>query len=1008
MPDVLDFITRCLPFGSGYCNLHWKTPGKPGMPGKSFANPEDLIAYAEAHKNVADIYFCLSSQSVAGERLGKNVVAHKAIYLDVDGYKAEKGYGTLGEALDAVKAFVSVAALPLPSAVVCSGGGWHVYWISDKTLTEAEWRPYADGLWALAQKHGLTADAGVTTDSVRVLRVPGSFNHKEATPRAVELVELLPTDYDFESALGHIRVAPTSLRRAKTADNCDIAKFTGQQILEPADDRGLGLGFNDAPLALEPLLGEGGCPHLVDACRTHGAHYAQPLWHLDALLSSFLENGRAVFHYISKGHPSYYWGSADAMFDRKVNEKEERGLGWPSCAALEAAGCKSCAACPHKGKIRSPLNLTRTQTTPLLSDPNAGGSTPLRESGPAGAADVGSSAAPPFDPNPLGIPREYKIVNDRICKHVMKTLPDGSRHYEDIRLISTRLWDVYMSADPAGLNFTCATSLNATKECFVPMTALNTKQTLKAAFLENEVFIVHGREEDTVEFVQSWMEKVREAHEAHKHHPYGWVTKEGGEIEGFVYGGTMYLKDGTVRAVRTDPRLLERFRPYGKKEVWFEALDLITKQPRVELEILVAASFASPLLRFTGKYGVLLAATSDTGKNKSTAIDIGNAVWGNPKRVKGSNRSSLKAMMNQSAKTQNLPLYWDDVKNKKMMTDVCDYADSQSEGVQGQKMTSKQTEAETGEWESILIVGSNESVTDAILKRTSTNAASLVRVFEFEVREPKDTDAGRISDAIADPLKHSLQYNFGQVGAVYAQWLGSDPEGLRKIVAGFHQQFIDTVKPMHEERYWTSLCAILYAGAYCANKIGANFHLDQIWTFLVTLYMERRNLLESEHVGGGTAENSEAYLTGFFKTQNGNTAATYDYNSGRGPGRHLRPLDLPDFQRFPSATVNVHWVVDAKLLRISRPAFRAYLDEAKASSTIVLSGLKKHFGMTQQRRVDLASGIGGNTSGPEDILVFPIKPGSWLENQLLKKLPVTQRDQSAAGPGSDDTGLAPQ
>ena len=100
----------------------------------------------------------------------------------------------------------------------------------------------------------------------------------------------------------------------------------------PADDRGIGLGFNDAPLALEPLLGEGGCPHLVDACRTHGAHYAQPLWHLDALLATFLEDGRKVFHYMSNGHPSYNSADTDAIFDRKVNDTGG-GLGWPSCAA---------------------------------------------------------------------------------------------------------------------------------------------------------------------------------------------------------------------------------------------------------------------------------------------------------------------------------------------------------------------------------------------------------------------------------------------------------------------------------------------------------------------------------------------------------------------------------------------------------------------------------------------------------------------------------------------------
>ena len=76
-----------------------------------------------------------------------------------------------------------------------------MYWISDKPLTRAEWEPYADGLWALVQKHGLKADA-VTTDAARILRVPGTFNKKQDIPRPVEIKLLQPTDIDFAATLG--------------------------------------------------------------------------------------------------------------------------------------------------------------------------------------------------------------------------------------------------------------------------------------------------------------------------------------------------------------------------------------------------------------------------------------------------------------------------------------------------------------------------------------------------------------------------------------------------------------------------------------------------------------------------------------------------------------------------------------------------------------------------------------------------------------------------------------
>src|SRR5208283_1538708 len=106
---------------------------------------------------------------------------------------------TVREALEVVLKFVHAAQLPFPTALVCSGGGWHVYWISDKPLTVPEWKTYAEGLYALALKHGLKCDP-VTTDAARILRVPGTFNHKTAPPKPVTLRHL-GASYDFKSTL---------------------------------------------------------------------------------------------------------------------------------------------------------------------------------------------------------------------------------------------------------------------------------------------------------------------------------------------------------------------------------------------------------------------------------------------------------------------------------------------------------------------------------------------------------------------------------------------------------------------------------------------------------------------------------------------------------------------------------------------------------------------------------------------------------------------------------------
>ena len=204
------FMRRVVPWpesheAAGFVNLHWtfwdgdEPPANPswcGIPTKSVQEFMKALAWVRARKNTRDIYFCLSLQSqtrrnkrgrVVAARSKSNALALKAIWLDIDVKEPPKGYATLTDALAALSAFCDSIALPPPSAVVLSGGGLHIYWISDKPLTPDEWRPYAEGLKGAAVKFGLKCDAGCTTDAARVLRVPGTFNYKRHLKRPVVL-----------------------------------------------------------------------------------------------------------------------------------------------------------------------------------------------------------------------------------------------------------------------------------------------------------------------------------------------------------------------------------------------------------------------------------------------------------------------------------------------------------------------------------------------------------------------------------------------------------------------------------------------------------------------------------------------------------------------------------------------------------------------------------------------------------------------------------------------------
>jgi hypothetical protein len=128
------------------------------------------------------------SQADPKKRSQKNAIKLKAFWVDVDVKNLPSGYTTLEEALRAIAAFVDVSHMPPPSALIGSGGGCHIYWILGKGITVDEWRPLATALKNLLIDKKLICDTGVTTDAARILRVPGTFNHKTGVKRPVEFI----------------------------------------------------------------------------------------------------------------------------------------------------------------------------------------------------------------------------------------------------------------------------------------------------------------------------------------------------------------------------------------------------------------------------------------------------------------------------------------------------------------------------------------------------------------------------------------------------------------------------------------------------------------------------------------------------------------------------------------------------------------------------------------------------------------------------------------------------
>jgi hypothetical protein len=370
----------------GFVNVHF-TVKKDGYDrhlwnGKACTTVDEAVSYVGWALGLAEtqaIYVCMSSQSeceiktnAAGRpnrkaiRRAENAVAVKDLWLDIDYKGGEHGYDTKEEAIAALVDFIQKTGLPKPSVIVSTGGGLHIHWVMDRALPPAEWAPLAFALSEATKQLRLKCDSQVTVDCARVLRIPGTINKKYGDARLVEMLSCKDFTYSVEriaKALEPYKVTVPKLAIAKPfLENPELWAAGPARALITAGpvENTLGAGIEprqSQPIDLDEVTRE--CPFFADALATGGAMHTQPLWNLAILGSTFTKGGRADAHRLGCQHPGYTQQSTDEMFDRKDKEREGRGLGWPTCAAISAAGSKQCQGCPHFGSGKSPLHLGR-------------------------------------------------------------------------------------------------------------------------------------------------------------------------------------------------------------------------------------------------------------------------------------------------------------------------------------------------------------------------------------------------------------------------------------------------------------------------------------------------------------------------------------------------------------------------------------------------------------------------------------------------------------------------
>ncbi|MDK1032811.1 MAG: primase C-terminal domain-containing protein, partial [Planctomycetia bacterium] len=145
-----------------------------GIPLQDFC-PLPLKSLPRFHKDTHDIYFGVAPRH-REDGHADAIVSTPTLWLDVDGKAFPRGKAEALAKLNKLDSF-------RPNIIVDSGNGFHAYWLLDKPVPIVD----AQGIMQ-ALKHAVSDALDNVSDAPRILRVPGTLNHKNGTRLPVKVV----------------------------------------------------------------------------------------------------------------------------------------------------------------------------------------------------------------------------------------------------------------------------------------------------------------------------------------------------------------------------------------------------------------------------------------------------------------------------------------------------------------------------------------------------------------------------------------------------------------------------------------------------------------------------------------------------------------------------------------------------------------------------------------------------------------------------------------------------
>jgi P4 family phage/plasmid primase-like protien len=322
---------------------------------------EEAVEYCASKATAFDVYAAVGlqqqqpQQRIRGTESG--VVSLPGLWADVDiAGPAHKATNLPPTEADA-RILIASSSLK-PSVIVRSGFGFQAYWLfkenyeindeMDRTRIKSISTGFQAHLRRVANARGWALDP--TADLCRVLRVPGTFNHKVAGDIRMVAAEYTTIAYNL----------------------CDF-----DELLAGVDDPGE--GSHDTPPSRD--LSPAKAQHILDGCvwmrhcRDEAAILPEPEWyHMMTIVARCEDSGRWA-HELSQAYPQYSRRETETKLKQASSDK----VAPVTCAYVQSAlnGGRFCTECSFRGIVNSPITIGRIEDFAI--EPENGDATPSKE-----------------------------------------------------------------------------------------------------------------------------------------------------------------------------------------------------------------------------------------------------------------------------------------------------------------------------------------------------------------------------------------------------------------------------------------------------------------------------------------------------------------------------------------------------------------------------------------------------------------------------------------------------